>query len=159
MRDADAVGRMGEDYVPSALHRQISKKNLFKATHLGAKYELFDFMVNLLNDDGLPSGPFFLLQVKATEVNSFDDPVEVRFTREQVAMAHLRKVPAYLLGVQIRGNRMRGYFVSIDNDREKGYAAIPKTYEFKNDKNLKLLYNEINEHFNGHEINLKSMFL
>lgn len=159
VRDSESIGRMGEDYVPNTLHRQISKQNLFKVTHLGAKYELFDFMVNLLNSKGLPSGPFFLLQVKATEVKSFDDPIKTRFTHQEVAMAHLRKVPAYLLVVQICGNRMRGYFVAIDKDRTHGFETFPKKHVFKNDANLKKLYTEIREYFEGHYIDFKSNFL
>lgn len=159
MRDPEAVGRMGEDYVPSTMHRQIKKRNLFKATHLGAKYELFDFMINLLNDRGLPSGPFFLLQVKATEVKSFAEPIVARFSREEVLMAHLRKVPAYLLVVQVCGNRVKGHFVAIDKERQQGFTTFPKTYEFKNDKNLEILYNEIGEYFNSHEIEFTSNFL
>lgn len=145
--------------MPSTMHRQIQKRNLFKATHLGAKYELFDFMVNLLNDKGLPSGPFFLLQVKATEVDSFSDPVEVRFSRDEVMKAHLRKVPAYLLVVQVCGNRMKGYFIAIDKNRTHGFTTFQKNFEFKNDNNLKMLYNEIDDYFNGHNINFESQFL
>jgi len=153
------IGDIGEEYVSHTLHRVIGKDRLFRVTPLGAKYELFDFMVNIINPDGAPTGHFFLLQVKAQAVDDFNRPLKVEFTREEVQMVKLRKVPSYLVGVHVNGNRQRGYFIALDCNRDVGVYSVPKTYKLKNDNNLLMLCSEVSSYFDQHANIFSSKFV
>ncbi|WP_397452039.1 hypothetical protein [Pseudomonas sp. NA-150] len=159
MRINDITGTIGEEYVSNTLHRVIGKDRLFRVTPLGAKYELFDFMVNIIGSDGAPTGHFFLLQVKAQAIDDFKKPLDIEFTKEEVQMVKLRKVPSYLVGVHIKGNQQRGYFIALDRNRNTGIYRVPKTHILKNDSNLLALRAEASNYFDQHANIFTSKFV
>ncbi|WP_163002414.1 hypothetical protein [Pseudomonas viridiflava] len=159
MRVNNIIGDIGEEYVSHTLHRVIGKDRLFRVTPLGAKYELFDFMVNIIDTNGGPTGHFFLLQVKAQAIDDFNEPLKVEFTKEEVQMVKLRKVPSYLVGVQVKGNRQRGYFIALDCSRTAGVYRVPKTHILKNDSNLLGLCAEVSNYFDQHANIFSSKFI
>ncbi|MHC8337802.1 hypothetical protein [Pseudomonas sp. HLT2-19-2] len=159
MRVNDITGYIGEEYVSNTLHRVIGKDRIFRVTNLGAKYELFDFMVNIMAPDGSPTGHFFLLQVKAQAIEDFKESLDIEFTREEVQMVKLRKVPSYLVGVHVKGNRQRGYFIALDCNREAGVYRVPKTHKLKNDNNLLALSLEVSNYFDKHANIFSSGFI
>lgn len=147
MSEKDGVGRIGEAFVHYVLHQPICGSMKFKATNLGEKYQLFDFMVNLLDEEASMAGPFFLMQVKTHKVISFEDAIDVEFTAEQVMAAKERNVPSYLVGVQTCGREQRGYFVALDRRREKGIYSMPKRHDINSEQNMQKLYEEVNLFF------------
>lgn len=159
MSQQDGVGGLGESFVQHILHQPVFDRIKFKVTFLGEKYQLFDFMVNLLDDNMSMAGPFFLIQVKTHQVASFDDAVEVVFTAEQVSAAKERNVPSYLVGVQTCGRRQKGYFVALDRRKITGVYSVPKRHDIESELNMQKLYKEVELFFsNSIKNQFQSMF-
>ncbi|WP_406227143.1 hypothetical protein ACI7YU_18870 [Pseudomonas siliginis] len=147
MSKNDEVGRIGEAFIQYVLQKPVFGSARFKVTPLGEKYQLFDFMVNLLDNKSSMSGPFFLLQVKTHEVASLSDAINIEFTAVEVMAAKERMVPSYLVGVQTCGRDQRGYFIALDRDREAGVYSVPKRHSMDSEPNMKSLYEEVGDFF------------
>lgn len=147
MSKQDGVGSIGESFIQHVMQLPVDGTIKFKVTHLGEKYQLFDFMVNLLDEEMSMAGPFFLMQVKTHEVDSLNDPIDIDFSAEQVKAAKERNVPSYLVGVQTCGRLQKGYFIALDRKREKGIYSVPKRHDMDSETNMLGLYAEVNSFF------------
>lgn len=95
MNAVNHLGNLGEDVVSLLFRRKIDDKFRFSVTFLGEKASLLDFMVNLLDDDGTAYGPYFFLQVKATEaITRPGRLIPARFSAGEVESARGRKAPS-----------------------------------------------------------------
>jgi hypothetical protein len=141
---SNVTGAKGEMNVSLCLMRDINGKPLFSVRPLGEKAELLDFVVNLLDDKESEVGAFFMIQVKATKSAEAGKSIDVNFDADQVAKALNRKVPVYLMAVDMGGGRAREiYFVAVDNLREKGFRAVPRVHNLDCDITLRALYDEV----------------
>lgn len=156
---SDSVGRLGESYVATALHMSVKGKYLFKVTPLGEKYEVFDFMVNLLDDARLPFGPFFMLQVKTKSSEALEASLNVSFTWEEVVASGERKVPAYLVGVEAIGRTQSGFFLAIDRRRTTGIYSVSRKFNLNDEEVLEQLYREVAEFFSMVDNEFESIFI
>lgn len=155
----DSIGRLGESYVATALHMPVKGKFLFKVTPLGEKYEVFDFMVNLLDDTRLPFGPFFMLQVKTKSSALSEASLNVSFTLEEVVASGERKVPAYLAGVEAIGRKQSGFFLAIDRRRTTGIYSISRKFDLSDEDVLERLYREVAGFFSMVDNEFESVFI
>jgi hypothetical protein len=80
------LGSLGENIVSLLLQRKLNGCYRFSVRFLGAKAELLDFLVELLDDDGKAYGPHFYLQVKTTASAS---------TARETRMQLYKEVDAY----------------------------------------------------------------
>lgn len=160
MSKQDEIGRIGEAFIHHVLQQPVYGAARFKVTPLGEKYQLFDFMVNLLDDESSMAGHFFLLQVKTHEVQSLDDAIKIEFTAQEVMAAKERLVPCYLVGVQTFGRLQQGYFVALDRHREQGIYTVPKRHSMDSEENMQKLYEEVGFFFSTSVKNqFESIFL
>lgn len=51
MSKQDGVGSIGESFIQHVMQVPVNVTIKFKVTHLGERYRLFDFMVNLLDEE------------------------------------------------------------------------------------------------------------
>ncbi len=95
--DTNAIGERGESIFHLRLSAVDGLRPLFRATHLGQKWPVADFAVEL---DGKP-GQFFLVQVKTTQrsIKPRKQRLPVDVKSEHVRLLLSSPIPAYLVAV------------------------------------------------------------
>lgn len=146
---ADNVGALGEDIVAVLFGRKINGKFRFLPQRLGAKFELFDFIVQLLDETESPAGPYFFLQVKSTceagDVGSISAP----FTASEVQSAINRRAPVYLVGVRIPDdNGLEDvYALAVDSTLSKGVSVVPRYFSLSKKEVRLEIFDEVMTNF------------
>ncbi|XXT17266.1 DUF4365 domain-containing protein [Sorangium sp. So ce429] len=109
--DTNSLGERGEQIAFLALTSLHGNKPLFRPSHLGAKWPVADFVVEL---DDLP-GRVFLLQVKTTQggIGKWKQRISVDVDAERLRL---------LLGAP-----MPAYVVAVHEPTKSAYVALPKT--------------------------------
>ncbi|MGF6153820.1 DUF4365 domain-containing protein [Pseudomonas fluorescens] len=140
---ATQIGQEGESFVRSVLNQRVFGIRRFRTTFLGETAALFDFVVEMVDEAGKSHGQFCMLQVKSTERPDKGDGVPVSFSLREVKSARKRKIPTYLVGVQINDVANQGYLLAIDDNRNASYDIMPTKFNIEDPEVLAGLYNEV----------------
>ena len=143
------LGNLGEDVVSLLMSRKINGAYRFSTKFLGEKAQLLDFMVSLLDAKGAEYGPFFFLQVKATEsVAREANGISVRFSAGEVKAAQARKVPVYLAGVESLSDDDENVGVmGIDVHLLHGVTVVPRLFSLQLQETRQVIYDEVHAYF------------
>lgn len=153
------LGRRGEDIVSVMLGREVLGKPRFTTHFLGEKAELFDFVVNLVDEDEAVIGPFFMLQVKATRGAEPGKSIDAKFTAAEVSKALERKVPVYVVAVDAGRRDEEAYFLAVDSSRQAGISNVPRLFNLNCEATLEELYDEVFHFFMDKPYQFKSKFV
>lgn len=147
--NSDSVGALGEDVVGVLFGRKIEKKFRFLPQSLGAKFELFDFIVQLLDDTEHPYGPYFFLQVKSTCDCHDNASVSAPFSAEEVRRALGRRAPVYLVGVYIPedGEPEEVFALAVDSNLTKGISVVPRHFSLREKDVRMAIFAEVHSYF------------
>jgi hypothetical protein len=147
MRVNNLVGERGENAVHMCFIKLISGHNGFEPHFLGAKAQLIDFHVALLDENGKAFGPHFFVQVKARHgksVGSFN----TGFTSHYVKSAKEGWVPFYVVGVDLVSNKREDVWL-CGLETQTTLNTIPRSHNLKSQTTLKRLYTEVLKHFDS----------
>jgi hypothetical protein len=125
----DIIGKRGENIVELCFTDYANFSSpLFSPTHLGDKWPVVDYYVEIENVKG--KRPFFFVQAKATASTSPGASLRISSTRDNVAGLLQIPAPTYILGVHEPSKRVliqrysyEQYEISRGNCREKGRTA------------------------------------
>lgn len=143
------LGKRGEYAVGVELLRPKNPlgQSMFDPCPLGEKAELLDFVVRL-QKDGRPYGPYFFLQVKATESKPDGGSVGAVFTAAEVKAAQGMKAPVYVAAVDASNNTFEAiYLAPVYTNRKKGISRIKTSKPISNVKVCEAIFKEVDDHF------------
>jgi hypothetical protein len=154
----NAVGDFGENLAQAHFSRPVRgayRRPLFRAAHLGEKYPVVDFIVDILdgNEDSLG---FFFVQVKAT--NSAKRKAKTLALHIELPKYNrLAQIPAptFLVGVDIDAETV--YLVSAARPEKKASSSICKKFDLKDDDVRVALYKEVKEYWKKHSPRLNQI--
>lgn len=156
----DDLGERGEYYIGKLFNTRIKGRKWFKPHFLGAKAQLFDFAVNLTNDKGDEFGPFFFLQVKASGIDFLGASINADFSTEEVAKAQERKVPTYLVAVDVSDEETEvAFFTAVESNRKKGFAKVSRQHCLTSQSTRLDLWKEVSDFFDNKTHVFKSKFV
>jgi hypothetical protein len=152
------LGSLAENIVSLLLQRKLNGCYRFSVRFLGAKAELLDFLVELLDDDGKAYGPHFYLQVKTTASASIASQlVHARFSPDEVKRAQGRRVPVYLVAVECRhDDKEKTYIRAVDASLSAGVPGVHRRHSLKDRETRMQLYKEVDVYFNSLPLSFKS---
>lgn len=135
----DVIGKRGENIVELCLTEYSNfPAPLFDLTHLGDKWPVVDYYVELTTVPG--KRPFFFLQAKATSTN-LRKSLAISTSREDIAGLLEIPAPTYILGIHEPSKRV--FIRSVhDGVAVKAITRIPVGYELTAN-NLKILHDEV----------------
>lgn len=136
----DVIGKRGENIVELCLTDYSEfPAPLFDLTHLGDKWPVVDYYVELTTVPG--RRPFFFLQAKATAVTNPRKSLAISTSREDIAGLLEIPAPTYVLGIHEPSKRV--FIRSVhDGVAVKAITRIPVEYELT-PTNLKILHDEV----------------
>jgi hypothetical protein len=148
MSTEDQLGRLGESIVARLFHLETLGVYRFSCCFLGAKAQL-DFLINLLDENGIEYGPFFFVQVKTTAgIAASSSGVPVRLRGAQMRAAKARKVPVYLAAVSsVDGDLEEVYAIAIDAALQSGVSVVPRLFSLRQEETRLMIFNEVHEYF------------
>lgn len=142
--NTDQTGGFGELLAAADLSRPVRgrfRRPLFRPTHLGGKYPVVDYMVDVLAPDGTSLG-FFFVQVKATTKGKrITGRLPVSVSRDRFSRLARIPAPSYLVGVDV--NEEVSYIIAADRTRRTGISSITRTYSLRHDSTKIILYREV----------------
>lgn len=154
----NAVGDFGEILAQAHFSRPVRgkyRRPLFRASHLGEKYPVVDFIVDILdpNEDSLG---FFFVQVKAT--NAAKPKAKTLAVKIELPKYNrLAQIPAptFLVGVDVDAEQV--YLVCAARTEKKAFSSICKKFDLKDDNVRVALYNEVKEYWKKHSPRLNQI--
>lgn len=158
----NAIGDFGEILAQAHFSRPVRgayQRPLFRASHLGEKYPVVDFIVDILDPNENSLG-FFFVQVKATNAakpKAKNLPLQIELTKYN----RLAQIPAptFIVGVDIDAEEV--YLVCAPKPAKKSISSICKKYDLKDDGIRVALYKEVKDYWKKHSPALnqiKTMF-
>jgi hypothetical protein len=121
--DRNAIGERGEAIFVSLIMKFHGNGPLFRPAHLGAKWPIADFVVELVRHPGA----VFLVQVKATRGReSRRQRLRTGLSRQNFNKLAAAKLPTYIIGVDER--REIAFISAAVKRRSNGLASIPARY-------------------------------
>jgi hypothetical protein len=138
--ERNSLGQRGEDIFKVLITEFVGTKPLFRPVHLGEKYPLLDFYVEVIGERRIRS--YFFVQVKTTNtsINRRSKNLSVRLSKEH--LNKLAKIPAPTFLVGIDNKKENGYLLSILQPSNNGISMLKLDYPI-NVRNLRLLKREI----------------
>lgn len=143
------LGKRGEYAVATQLLRPKNPlgQSMFDPCPLGEKAELLDFVVRL-QKDGRPYGPYFFLQVKATQSKPSGGSVGAVFTAAEVKAAQEMKAPVYIAAVDASNNTDEAiYLAPVYTNRKRGISRIKTSKAISDVVVCEAIFKEVDEHF------------
>ena len=157
MSTTNHVGNLGEAVVSLLFGRKTGGRYRFGVQFLGAKAQLLDFLIELLDEGGAPFGPYFFVQVKCTEDGDVGGSAPAVFTAAEVSNAQKKLVPVYLAAVRIVDEDSEEVFIlAVDSSLEKGIAVVPNFFPLTDNSVRLKIYDEVKHHFDNNPINFVS---
>jgi len=137
------IGTLGENIFNLA----ISRNYKFRSMHLGEKWPISDFYVELI---GTKRTMFFVVQIKSTDqgLNS-NGNLKINLPKIKLHSLNSYYCPTYLAGVNNLTEKV--YLKSINRKSHKGISSLPLIFEL-NKVNLDLLYDEVIEFWSNSNI-------
>jgi len=137
------IGDIGE----AIFNLVISRYGLFRPSHLGDKWPVSDFYVELKNNDNYL---FFIVQVKATaKPMTKGRQLPISATREQIRKLNAYYSPTYLAGVDVIKEKV--YLKAINQEVTSNIRGIGTEFEF-NEENGKKLYEDVERFWKGSDL-------
>src|SRR5471030_1514320 len=146
---SDNIAALGELSVGACFASAIDWHHGFEATFLGAKAQLLDFRISLLNRDGKVFGPHFNLQVKARTAPALGRAIKVGFTREEVVRAAAMGIPLYVAVMEIQPSQAPQIWIRAVVDPGKGINSISRTHLLGDRATLISIYSEVLAYFDS----------
>ena len=147
----NAVGDFGENLAQTHFSRPVKgayKRPLFRSFHLGGKYPVIDFIVDILDTDENSLGHFFV-QVKSTNTaNSKSKTLPLQIEIEKYNRLANIPAPTFLVGVDIDAEK--AYLVCAPKPKRKAFSSICKKYDLKDDGIRVALYKEVKNYWRMH---------
>lgn len=143
------LGKRGEYAVGTVLLRpkNATGQSMFDPCPLGEKAELLDFVVRL-QKDGHPYGPYFFLQVKATEKAPEGGSIPAIFEASEVIAAQAMKAPIYVAAVDASKRTVEAIYIApVYAERKNGIARIKTSKPLSDDTVCQALFDEVDNHF------------
>jgi hypothetical protein len=147
----NAIGDFGETLAQAHFSRPVRgayRRPLFRASHLGEKYPVVDFIVDILdaNEDSLG---FFFVQVKATK-SAKSKAKTLALQIEKTKYNKLAQIPAptFLVGVDIVAEEV--YLVCAPKPAKRAFSSICKKHDLKDDGVRVALYKEVRDYWKKH---------
>jgi hypothetical protein len=117
------------------------RRPLFKPSHLGAKYPIVDFIVDVLAPDSTSLG-FFFVQVKSTSRgNNPQDRLPIPVEAEKFNFLARLPAPTYLIGVDV--NSETSHIVAAHKPRSTAISSITRSFRLTDDDTKIDLYKEV----------------
>lgn len=132
--DNNDQGDLGEAIFNLALSRDA----LFRPKHLGEKWPVSDFYVEL---KGIEEKLFFVVQVKSSR-RGLDTNSKLKLTAPKANLNKLRKyyAPTYLAGIDVKTEKV--YLKPINKNVSSNISSLTTTFEL-NKTNRKKLYADV----------------
>lgn len=115
------IGELGE----KIFNLVISRDYKFRASHLGEKWPISDFYIELI---GLKELYFFIVQVKSTDrgLNS-KRKLKIEIPKDKLHKLNEYNCPTYIAGVDV--NTEKAYLMSINSKRRKSISSFSTKFE------------------------------
>jgi len=136
------IGDLGESMFETDLRRHLQSHGfLFRPRHLGEKWPLVDYLVELQGVDGM--NPFFLVQVKATNNGYSADRSRLKTT--SISESYIQRmasslVPVYVAGVDTQNDSI--YLLAITGNTIRALPSCPTDHLLNKQRKLDL-YDEV----------------
>jgi hypothetical protein len=139
---SDQIGDFAEKTVRMEFARPLRDvRVLFRTVHLGEKYPVSDFLVEIVGPDAGSQG-FFFVQVKGTGRAS-PPPTRIPVTVSAEEFNRLVAVPAptYVIGVDVKSGD--SYIVAAHRRRQARVSSITRGFPLRSDAVKLALYEEV----------------
>jgi hypothetical protein len=140
----NAVGDFGENLAATHLSRPVRgfyRRPLFKPAHLGEKYPVVDFIVDVLDPNENSLG-FFFVQVKSTRTaNALSRRLALTIELDKFNKLARIPVPTFLIGVDTDSEKV--FVIAAVKPVLKGFSSITKKFDLTNDAVRIGLYKEV----------------
>jgi hypothetical protein len=156
--ERDAIGERGEDIFKAEIGPFHGRLPLFRARHLGDKWPLLDFVVELIGP-WKKRRPFFFVQVKATRrgyTKAPDERLKVGLPRTKVFPLAGYRVPVYLVGVDVKEER--AFVISARGKSVTSLTNMHTAFELTK-ATRRALWNEVRKHWASMPAPKKSAFI
>lgn len=128
------IGEKGE----KIFNLNISRDYTFRPMHLGEKWPVSDFYVELI---GTKKTMFFIVQIKATEQGlNRNGALRVKLPKKKLHLLNSYYCPTFIGGVDNKTEKV--YLQAINKNKRVGMSSLPTKFEL-NKANRKLLFDEI----------------
>ena len=139
------IGKFGELLTETEFCRPVRgvvQRPLFRATSLGDKYPIVDFIVDLLDSRERILG-FFCVQTKSTaRARSMSRKrLPIHCPRSKYNALVNLPVPTYIAGVDVIAERV--YVCAVNHRRDRTLSSMTKSYELAQDDTKVSLYDEV----------------
>lgn len=127
----------------------------FQVKFLGDKFPTLDFFVELVDAGTITA--FFFVQVKTTRQGyTKNNRLKVQVSREDMQRLASYPAPTYIMGIDY--DQEVGYVVAVNANNPSSMASLATKYPL-NCATLQLLWNEVRDFWNQHNVRLmKSAF-
>ncbi len=144
----NAIGDFGEDLTRTSFSRPVRglyRRPLFRASPLGGKYPIVDFIVDVLDVNDRSLG-FFFVQVKST---STAKPKSKRL-KIDVDLAKFNQLagtpaPTFFIGVDVMTEKV--FLVTAAKLRKRAFYSICKSFDLSDETVRIGLYKEVVEYW------------
>jgi len=137
------IGDLGE----SIFKVVISRGYKFRPLHLGEKWPISDFYIELI---GTKKTMFFIVQIKATDQGFWGNGnLKVKLPKNKLHELNSYYCPTYLAGVDNASGRV--FLTAINKNKRKGISSLPPTFELDL-ANQQILYDEIKRFWSNSNI-------
>lgn len=152
---SNQIGRRGEVLVESEFLRPVYhgwNRPLFRAIHLGDKYPIVDYIVDLLDARERTTG-FFYVQVKATDRDaSGRRRLPVRCDKLKYNALISLPIPTYLVGVNLFDDTL--FVRAACRSRTQRLTSMTKSHSLATDSVKVTLYKEVRSYWKTHRIRM-----
>jgi len=130
------TGSLGE----SIFNVAITRDYIFRPMHLGEKWPISDFYIELIGADAIF---FFIVQIKSTGLGlQQNGNLRVKLPKKKLHQLNSYYCPTYFAGVDNITEEV--YLTAIYRNNRKGISSLPTKFKLDNNNRQKL-YNEVME--------------
>jgi Domain of unknown function (DUF4365) len=158
----NAIGDFGELLAATFLSRPVRgkyRRPLFKPTHLGEKYPVVDFIVDVLDPTENSIG-FFFVQVKSTSAAcALSRTLRLDVELEKYNKLAAIPVPTFLIGVDTQNES--AFMIAAPKAVLRTFSSITKKHDLADDDVRVGLYKEVAEYWRknrSHLIKARTQF-
>jgi hypothetical protein len=145
MLTTDLIGERGENALEMRFLRAINGHNGFDPVFLGAKVQLLDYRVALLDSSGKAFGPHFYVQVK-THNPTGKGTLSVGWDTTKIDQARAGIAPVFIAGVELVSSKKEKVWICGVTTQTK-LSSILKKHSLENDNTLIKLYGDVLDYY------------
>lgn len=147
MQISNRIGDRGEIAAQLCFARAVDGHYGFEVAFIGAKAQLLDLRVALLDQTGRVFGPHFYVQVKSHGERP-GRRFSCRLNAIAVRSAKAGLVPVYVVGVELVGDTTENVWI-CGLQQQHALPSLPKSHSLKDRNTLVRLYRDVLVHFQG----------